>query len=367
MLPATPVLRQAWLELAESIYLVLEHGATSSGALEGLLGLLPAFSADVNGRLQLLSHLGRLQHLLGLHEKARETFLAAAALASQFADPLVTARVQHDLATTYFHLRQFQRAGQYAALAAAAYRQIPNTENRMASIENLLGNITKDRGDLVNAQAHYEEAIRLWRSLRSTHNLVRSLNNLAQTLEQLGHTEEAVALYDEALDLLAHYNDPRDRTLILLSLGTLYYNLGRYDEAARTFTRIDGNYLQRAGLQEYQALALNNRGNIAYVQGRFAEAKTQLEEAADIWQRLNEGVRLANSLSRLGDVQRQLGDIRAAEYAYEEAIRLARQYPEDARARQILAETESDLAQLWREGGWRPARTGRHPEEETGA
>ncbi|MCB0030083.1 MAG: tetratricopeptide repeat protein, partial [Anaerolineales bacterium] len=161
-----------------------------------------------------------------------------------------------------------------------------------------------------------------------------------------------------------HYHDPRDQTLILLSLGTLHYNQSRYDEAADAFARIDSKYLQQAGLQEYQALVLNNRGNIAFVQGQFEVARARLEEAAGIWRQMDESVRLANSLSRLGDVFQALADNLAAAQAYEEAIRLAGRYPEDARARQILAETESDLARLQGEmGGGQPPD--HHPEKRT--
>ncbi|MCB0012924.1 MAG: tetratricopeptide repeat protein, partial [Anaerolineales bacterium] len=364
LLPATASHRQAWLALARVLYEALDRGAQTTGAVGTLKELLPHFEGDPASHIQLLSYLGRIQQLLGQHEEAHTTFMAAAPLASMLSDPYFFARIQHDLATTYFHLRQFQRAQQYANAAASAYNQLSEVENSMAGIENLLGSIAKDRGEMIEAQKHYEKAIALWRNLRSTHNLVRSLNNLAQTVEQLGQVQAAAALYDEALSLLAHYHDPRDQTLILLSLGTLHYNQGHYDDAADAFARIDSKYLQQAGLQEYQALVLNNRGNIAFVQGQFEVARARLEEAAGIWRQLDEAVRLANSLSRLGDVFQALADNLAAAQAYEEAIRLAGRYPEDARARQILAETESDLARLQGEmGGGQPPD--HHPEKRT--
>ena len=345
-LAVTEHLRQIWLTIAAEIYAIVERGAPIEGAVGLLDALVRQYPEVAEKRLRLLTYLGRFHLFTGQYDHACERFRQCVDLAGQLANLHFLAQAQVDLATSYMELRRFDKAKQFVKLARKSFDAADSGPADDAIIANLLGNIGKGQGDFQTAQRHFERAVAIWRQLRDTKNLIRSSNNLAQTLEKLGHSDEAVSIYQEALKLLAHQNNLRDESLILLSLGTLQYNQHQYDAAAATFSRINSQYLEHAGLQEYFALVLNNRGNIAYVQGQIEKARTYLLLAATIWRQLSEEVRLANSLSRLGDVYQQLEQLADAEAAYREAIELAGRYPEDVRAREIRRETESDLLAL---------------------
>jgi tetratricopeptide (TPR) repeat protein len=68
------------------------------------------------------------------------------------------------------------------------------------------------------------------------------------------------------------------------------------------------------------ANSLNNLGNVALDQGRYAEARTWQEEALALRREVGDRWAVANSLNNLGNVVRAQGDYAAARAFYRESL-----------------------------------------------
>ena len=158
--------------------------------------------------------------------------------------------------------------------------------------------------------------------------------------------DEALHCYAEARHVLSKTTSETDKTLILLSEGSLYFDLQRYHEAETTFKKINLTFLRMSGHDLYQALTLNNLGNIAFVNQDYVLAETLLQQSISLWRDMNQEIELANTLSRLGDVyllQKQTAD---AERCFGEVITLAEQYPQDERAKLLQQEAREQLGKM---------------------
>lgn len=127
------------------------------------------------------------------------------------------------------------------------------------------------------------------------------------------------------------------------------FSLNRTAEAQAVFQQIDLQFLERAGHLLYYGLALNNLGNIAFVQGDYAQAENYLQRSAAIWQEIGYEIELANTLSKLGDVFAMQSMFAAAELHYERVLNITAKYPMNKQATTIQDETAADLEKLRRQ------------------
>ena len=89
------------------------------------------------------------------------------------------------------------------------------------------------------------------------------------------YSEQAATIYEEL-------GDHRGLALALNEMGSTAYWLGEWDEAVRCWERaIEAD--RRAGALVYNAIYLNNIGEIRSDQGRFTEAEVLLREACELW------------------------------------------------------------------------------------
>jgi tetratricopeptide (TPR) repeat protein len=147
------------------------------------------------------------------------------------------------------------------------------------------GSFEWQQGDLREARAHIEEAVRLCRAISAGDELT------ADTQHVLGHV-----LFDQG-DYAAARAALRDSR-------ALYQGLTDTNSAA---------------------VLTSDLGMVAFHQGDLGSAEGSFEEALGIFRRLgNEGY-AADTLARLGDVARTHGDPELAHARYEESLSIMRE------------------------------------------
>jgi CHAT domain-containing protein len=229
----------------------------------------------------------------------------------------------------------------------------------------------EEKLDLMTAKATLLEAHRLSRELGPMHSpeASRVANNLGEILYHLGQLNEAVALLQEAEKL--RLRDPRsgrpERQLAStqLLLGKVFYDLGDYPKAIDYYSKAVQGHLKWLGEDPYRYCdALTGLATVLEESGQWEEALTYQRKALKIRDdavhsaasasdaQTNGELRLmlARSLTRLGALQRRMGNVGDARGSLERALAIEdgvlAQHPNVDRAQTLV-----ELADYWREVG----------------
>lgn len=293
---------------------------------------------QMRARCKLLDRIGYLQ---------RQDWQLGAALASHHEQERIALEVGDSLqlGLARFNLSEDYRYNhQYAEAEAAGFSALELLEaaqadkQKVAAALNVLGLVAQAQGKHDVARDLLSRAITLLRDIDQPTQLARALNNVGNTLAGLGETDAAIATFEEANALLQNTASEFDKVMVAMSLGTLQFDLGDFDAAEATFLQANSRFLQRSGHIYFRALAANNLGNVFLKQGRVEEALSFLHTSAGLFRQTSARVMLGNTLGTLGEAlsKKQLSE--KASEAYDEALTLLAQHPDDAWANKLHAE-----------------------------
>lgn len=342
----TPVLRESWQHLSESLFRFVELRGYASEWQPFLEDLCMQFEEDTQAKVKLLLRLGELCRLTYQFPEAVKTQQNALLLATRIADKLQIARAHYYLGLGYYHSQMYDLADEQGQLALNQFQEIGYRERESAAALNLLGTIAFEQKQFERSAGYLNQAAAIWRSGDHAPELARTLNNLARTWQAQQKTKDAFSCYTEAAQMLADTAGELDRALIYLSEGTLHFELGQFSKAEQSFKRIDLSYLAEAGHLLYQALTLNNLGQAALKQGEFGKADVFFRNSIEIWRRIDNPIELANALSGLGDVYKAQNNRGMARTVFEEVVSLIGAYPNDNRAQHLNQEAKHTLKEL---------------------
>ncbi len=168
------------------------------------------------------------------------------------------------------------------------------------------------QGEEALARSRLEEALALYRELGDQWNVARSLYRLGNIAIDFGKDGERRAMLEESSTILDELGGDKYLSAgLLLSRGTIAYDLGDYGSAASHFHRsldIGREIGDPWGVGD----ALTQIGFILRTQGDFAAARSHLEEALRVYQRCGTGVWCADPLCGLAENEMVQGNLPAA-------------------------------------------------------
>ncbi len=187
-----------------------------------------------------------------------------------------------------------------------------------------LGLLLWQRGLLRPAHEELKRALRVARALQDQDPRcsARVLLNVGIVAMQRGRFAEARRCYVEALWLYRRLRDPGGVARALNNLAILAYHQEDYLTAHRLFERVR-KAARRLGDLKLAARALNNLGNLARKQRHYDEAEERLTAALELFEELNDPREVANTLANLGTVALERGDLSQARGRLKQALRLA--------------------------------------------
>jgi tetratricopeptide (TPR) repeat protein len=248
-------------------------------------------SGGIAERAEAINALGSILFVRVRYEDAIEQLQTAADLSQSVGDLKTAASALHNLGLIHEEL------GEYPAAKDAyedSLRIMERIENRFGIASNLLhlGNMSKFMGDIPQAEEQMLCSLEIWRQMG-----IPSLEG--DVLEQLGH---------------------------------LYLDTGRYDESERAYLQ---SQTIRADLEEksFIAVCLNRRGELAIHRADFAAARSLLREALTLREEIGDDVGLLSSWNylallhllegKLDDAKRFAARMRDAAQAMENEIKEA--------------------------------------------
>nr|WP_244237092.1 CHAT domain-containing tetratricopeptide repeat protein [Corallococcus llansteffanensis] len=266
---------------------------------------------------------------------------------------LLEARAAFDEAT------KFKNAGSYSeALARAehalALRQdvLGGTHPDVASCLNLVGDLYRQRGDLVQAESVLQRALAIQEAaLGDNHpDVARAVNSLANVYRSQGLYDQAEPLYQRSLAIqeAAHGGNHPDVGKALSNLAVLYVNQGLYGRAEPLYQR--ALTILEANLGTHHpdvGRMLSNLADLYTHQGQYGRAEPIYQRALDI-QEANLGPHhpdFAHSLNNLALLYREQGLYDRAEPLFQRS--LAIREAALGKSHPLVAQSLDNLADLY--------------------
>lgn len=262
-------------------------------------------------------------------------------------------------------LRRFEEAETLLDRALAARRRGGDHE-LVATTLNNLGNLYWRQGLLAEAEAQHRQALGLREGLGDPVRIGDSANNLGVLINAQTRYREAVPFLERALaaHLEAFGPDHPTPAVALNNLGSSELGLGRWREAEKNFRRAATIWQKAYGPNHVRTQrAEYNVASTLRLQGRTAQSLQMLrallrrQESAES----RDEQEIARTLSLLGRVQMQVGDLQTAEETLDRALTMrteilgaehvstltTRTYAAElARLRGRLQEAEAELRSL---------------------
>jgi tetratricopeptide (TPR) repeat protein len=215
----------------------------------------------------------------------------------------------------------FQRALQHAEA----------TDNRVEAVRAHvnIGQVLTDQDHVEASGPHFETALRIARDLDDDLALFDALEAMGKHRYIQNRYGDAEALYDEAFKI-AKTLEPRDcKARILNDLGVVYEATGRREEALESFHHalfLFENLKGTVALEGRGSVA-NNLAAIREKQGQFQEAWNYLTNSLTCYQQLGDGEALVTCHSNMGRLLESWGKNSDALLRYERAYGVAKEIP----------------------------------------
>jgi tetratricopeptide (TPR) repeat protein len=198
--------------------------------------------------------------------------------------------------------------------------------------EQLLADqLLPDRSVLPPADALYVDAIRAIavhdydKAIELYQEIVKQDPRQAQAYLDLGRAYEKNEQTDKAINSYVQANayDP-DYAPALLRVAMLYQRKQQNPTALKTYEKADSLF-QALGSTEGKIEVLLNRGSLWCNEGKFAEARAELQQAYNLAEANKSELQKINALIELGRVAYSAGDIAQAKIYQDQAIEFAQQ------------------------------------------
>ena len=183
-----------------------------------------------------------------------------------------------------------------------------------------LGLLQISRGRYDDGLRFYAKALERYRTGADRRNEVLMLNHIARVRADLGDEKAALAYLQEALTIGALFDDPSGRALTQFNLARVFREHGNFDLSLQSIGQSSSLYAtlgDSLGLRK----TIEELGRTYLELGRYAEAATSFTKALDFVGG-EKGERIL-FLTRVGIAQRRADDAKRALRSLDEAYRLA--------------------------------------------
>ena len=236
------------------------------------------------------------------------------------------------------HISQVARAKRWLQKAQRAAGDDPEL---LLNVHMATGNLHRRRGELEEADRHYEAAMEL--PSRSLPTTARLLSNRAAVLSAMGQPRSAITLGEEALDAAELSGDDNLALVCQCNLATYHAVAGEIDAAAELLQGVLPLLVDRGDVRTAGMM----RGNLArmlFELGRVDEAHAMVLRALDEIDHSGDLRHRVDPLWTLARILDHRGQDDAAERALRDSLALARRLGDQGRQRRnltVLAELAS--------------------------
>jgi tetratricopeptide (TPR) repeat protein len=219
----------------------------------------------------------------------------------------------------------------------------------MATSWGVLGDIARNRGDYDKAEALYNQSLAVRTEIGDRAGMASSWGVLGNIARNRGDYDKAEALYNQCLAVETELGDRAEMASSWGVLGGIASNRGDYDKAESLYNQslaVHTELGDRAGM----ASSWGVLGDIARNRGDYDKAESLYNQSLAVRTELGDRAGMATSWGCLGETELRRGNLDAAETWLKKALTAM----EDLQMTWHIAETNWDLAQLYRAQGDEP-------------
>jgi tetratricopeptide (TPR) repeat protein len=214
----------------------------------------------------------------------------------------------------------------------------------LAAAEDDLGRVAFVRGDYGAALERHERALDLRRALGDKRSIALSLHNLAQVHHAAGSPSEAVTSFGQALELRREIGDRTGVVESLLAMASAWRDRDEHARALEVCQEALGQ-ASDIGDRVMEAQVLTRLGEVLVKLGRFDEAQKRLTEAAERAGVLGDKLLLSEGARIRAELHLARNELREARGEARAALELAEKVgslPAEASAHRLLGEIISE-------------------------
>jgi tetratricopeptide (TPR) repeat protein/transcriptional regulator with XRE-family HTH domain len=200
--------------------------------------------------------------------------------AQRIGDESAQADAHRLLAQVYYSLCEYSETVTHAERAIELYGSLGDRAGEALAHRHLAW-AYQDKTDYESAVFHHRQALALFRWSNHVLGEASSLNGLGWTTAHLGDYQAALGLCQQALGIAEKTGDRHMQAAVRDSLGFIYHRLGSPGQAAENY-RLAITVFRELGASYFEALSLNNLGDVQLVERDNAAARHSWRQSKDI-------------------------------------------------------------------------------------
>lgn len=189
--------------------------------------------------------------------------------------------------------------GEQAAWQALAWAQQAGDKKLIATLQIMLGQIARDKGDYAAANQWFEQAQEVFQHLGDGRGVAYAIQMRGIVAQRSGDYQQATQLSQQALDLLPIPHDPFHILRLKSNLAVAYWMSSDYAQAREIFNQVL-RLSREVGDKRVEAAALGNLGALAGLVADYVASADYLTQALRLERTTNNKPGMAGVSVNLG-------------------------------------------------------------------
>jgi eukaryotic-like serine/threonine-protein kinase len=269
--------------------LALVHAQVSAGKGKEALATVDALQKlppPLNGDPRIDLAEARAAESLGDYKRDQASCARAAAKAQTSGASLLLAEARADEAWALSNLGQPDAAIQAAAESKQIY-ETAHDQRGVARATNFSGIVLENKGDALEAERMYEQALITFRQIGNSLAVANELDDLGDVMLALGDLKGARQKYEESMAADEEIDNPDGIALAKGGLGVVLLAAGDH-EAAKKADEESVELCQQLGDREKAAIGMAGLGSALRMEGNLEQARKYESEAVSIFDEIGD-------------------------------------------------------------------------------
>lgn len=229
--------------------------------------------------------------------------------------------VYEDIADTYYNSGDFQNSISSYEKSLTLKEKSGDKAGASQVLSNI-ANVYETTYDYKNAIEYYNKSAEIKDSIRDESGLKDVMDDLGDVYYKQKVLTSSILSYEKTVNIIQKLNMKEALGPVYNKLGVAHYEMGNYAEAEKFFKESNKNLVENGNRKE-ASMALNNIGNLLFINNKYGDAITYYERSLTYKKEADYDYGQAVTLFNLGNAYRRSGNQEMAIESYEKSRKIA--------------------------------------------